>query len=226
MPGADPRTDRRLGSPARTEGVVGDQRLPITAGGHRPQDADDQHLALADALPSAGDVLAPHVRQHRGCPQRDRQGEVTVQTRSPRGDGRLLSVLHRPDVRQRQRRREGRADRGVGEHVVADARVRLDPLGVEQGAGGDAERRVERVVEQPTTRSRRQAAHPRQLRRMLVVPRVRAIDPIGGGRDRTHSLFAAAGPAGPQYSTSTVGMTPNYIPNKADVKVMPPQANR
>ena len=111
------------------------------------------------------------------------EGGLAVDLRLPRGDRRVLAILDGPDVRQRVRGHRHRADRLVREHVEADARICLHPLAVQQRAGGDADRRVQVVIEELTAGARGHATDARQGRRVTVIPRVRPIDAVDGLRD-------------------------------------------
>ena len=80
--------------------------------------------------------------------------------------------------------REGGAGRGayglVGEHAVAEPRIGLDPSGIRQGAGGDAEQALDAVVEQARAGVCSELARTgRQLRRVCRVPRERPVEAIG-----------------------------------------------
>jgi hypothetical protein len=100
--------------------------------------------------------------------------------RPPWGDGDLLAGLDVPDVRQRERVLEARADRRVGEDVEAETRVSLDPLGVQQRASGDTDRRVDPVPEEMAAFTRGQPPDARQDGRVTVVPSIGAVDLVDG----------------------------------------------
>jgi hypothetical protein len=100
--------------------------------------------------------------------------------RPPWGDGDLLAGLDVPDVRQRERVLEARADRRVGEDVEAETRVSLDPLRVQERTGGDTDWGIDPVSEELTAFTRRQPPDARQDGRVTIVPRVGAVDLVDG----------------------------------------------
>ena len=87
-------------------------------------------------------------------------------------------IFHGTNVRQRVRGRRHRTDGLVREHVVAETRIRLDPLGVEEWTGGDAQTGIEMMIEELSAGSEWQSANTRQRRNVAVVPRVRPINAI------------------------------------------------
>ena len=176
------RVGAGLGRPRRAAGVILHELLRVHSRRPRADHADDQHLPRPDAVLRAPNVLAPHLGLDRRNAERDGQRRLPVDALRG-GDRRVLAVLDGTNVRQCVRGHRHRADGLVREHVEAHARVRLDPLAVEQRAGGDADRRVQRVIEELAAGSGRHSADARQRRRVTVVPRVRPIDAIDGLRD-------------------------------------------
>jgi len=130
----------------------------------------------------------------------------TARVRSPSSAERRGVVVPRPARGSRrdgcweaERRHVAGADRGVGQNVIADAGIGLNPLGVQERPGGDAELGVERVAEQLAAGRAGQTTNARQLRRMAVVPRVRTVDAIDALRDRYHSSGDQSGTGKDQY---------------------------
>ena len=73
-----------------------------------------------------------------------------------------------------------RANRPVRQDVVTEPGVPLDPLGVQEDAGGNSDRRIQRILEKAASRPVRDPADPWQCRRVTVVPRVGPVKTIGG----------------------------------------------
>jgi len=65
------------------------------------------------------------------------------------------------DVGQAERAMGLRPYRGVREDVVTKPGIAFDPPGVQQRAGGNAERRVQIVTDEATTRTGRESAKAR-----------------------------------------------------------------
>ena len=166
-----------LRRPRRAARVVGDEGVGIAPGLRGAHDAHDQDLAPADALLRAPDVLAPHVRLHRGLAEGHGERRHPCGRRAAGDGGGQLLVLDVADVGQTPRGTEGRPHGGVGQDVVAEPRVGLHPPGVEERARRDAEVAVQAVVEERAARSLRDAPSARQGGRVPVVPLVGPIEP-------------------------------------------------
>src|SRR5688572_10437419 len=173
----------RLGRPRGAARVILDELLGVAPRQLGADDADEEHLAGADLVLGAPHVLPPDLglggRHAHGHGER----RMPVGLRAPRRARRVLVVLHGTDVRQRVRGHRHRAHGLVGEDVVAEPRVPLDPLRVQERAGGDAEARVQLVIEELAARAGGKPADARQRGSVAIVPRVRAIHPINGLSD-------------------------------------------
>jgi len=99
-------------------------------------------------------------------------------------DGGLVAVLDGDDIGQRVSGPRHAADGRVREDVEAQMGVGFDPFRVQERSGRDAERGIERKVEEEAARPRGDLGRaPGKDRAVGVVPGVGPVEPVGEARN-------------------------------------------